>query len=97
MQDTHTYHEPKKYEGFDGRPPVGERPGARAAWAPLKSGPEYMSVARCLLMFHKVLLIRNDLTSVVLTTAATVTAVIFLYSLTVLNVNLGDTLNRFDC
>jgi len=29
----------EKYEGFGGRPPVGGRPGARAPWAPLKSGP----------------------------------------------------------
>ena len=28
-----------QYEGFGGRPPVGGMPGARAPWAPLKSGP----------------------------------------------------------
>jgi len=29
-----------KYEGFGGGPLVGGGPGARAPWAPLKSGPD---------------------------------------------------------
>ena len=48
MQDTHTYHERKKYEGFGGRPPVGGRPGARASCPPPpKSGPDACGVSSC--------------------------------------------------
>jgi len=38
-----TVHGRPKYEGFGGGPLVGGGPGARAPWAPLKSGPERMN------------------------------------------------------